>query len=43
MHPKQRIMAIKLGEKIAKNPDYAKHIGVELKSRKRTSNRRIMK
>jgi len=29
MSPKQKILAIKLSEKIAKNPDYAKSIGVE--------------
>ena len=34
MKPKQRILAIKLSEKIAKNPDYAKHIGIESKNHK---------
>lgn len=29
MSPKQKIVAIKLSEKIAKNPDYARSIGVE--------------
>ena len=34
MNPKQRILAIRLTEKIAKNPDYAEHIGVQLKRQK---------
>ena len=33
MSPRQRILAIKLAEKIAKNPDYAKHIGIDIKTK----------
>ena len=32
MLPRQKILAIRLSEKIAKNPDYAKKIGVEIKN-----------
>lgn len=34
MSPRQRILAIKLAEKITKNPDYAKHIGIEIKNKR---------
>lgn len=30
MSPRQRQLAIRLSEKIAKNPEYAKNIGVEI-------------
>lgn len=30
MLPRQKILAIRLSEKIGKNPDYAKKIGVEI-------------
>ena len=30
MSPRQRILAIKLTEKLAKNPDYARILGVEI-------------
>ncbi len=30
MLPRQKILAIRLSEKIVKNPDYAKKIGVEI-------------
>ena len=32
MLPRQKILAIRLSEKIAKNPDYAKKIGIEIKN-----------
>ena len=41
MFPRQRILAIRLSEKIAKNPDYAKKIGIEINNKnnqKRRSN-----
>lgn len=31
MSPRQKLLAIKLSEKIAKNPDYTKSIGIEIK------------
>ena len=34
MSPKQRILAIRLTEKLAKNPDYARTIGVEISDKK---------
>ena len=30
MSPRQRMLAIRLTEKLAKNPDYARTIGVEI-------------
>ena len=30
MLPRQKILTIRLSEKLAKNPDYAKKIGVEI-------------
>lgn len=33
MTPKQKIIRIKLAEKISKNPDCAKSIGVEIKTK----------
>lgn len=30
MSPRQRILAVRLTEKLAKNPDYARTIGVEI-------------
>ncbi len=33
MSPRQRILAIKLSEKIAKNPEYSKRIGIEIKNK----------
>ena len=35
MNPKQRILAIKLSEKLAKNPEYARTIGVEITNTKK--------
>ena len=35
MNPKQRILAIKLSEKLAKNPEYARTIGVEIINNKK--------
>ena len=32
MLPRQKILAIRLSEKIVRNPDYAKKIGVEIKN-----------
>ncbi len=34
MLPRQKILAIRLSEKIAKNPEYAKKIGIEVKNKK---------
>ncbi len=31
MTPKHKISAIRLSEKISKNPSYAKHVGIEIK------------
>lgn len=36
MSPRQKILAIRLSEKLAKNPDYAKSVGVEIKSKKKS-------
>ena len=33
MLPRQKILAIRLSEKIVRNPDYAKKIGVEIKDK----------
>ena len=33
MSPQQRILIIRLSEKLNKNPAYAKNIGIEIKSR----------
>ena len=33
MSPRQRIIAIKLAEKINKNPKYAKRMGIEIRSK----------
>ena len=30
MNPRQRILAVRLTEKLAKNPEYARTIGVEI-------------
>ena len=35
MSPRQRILAIRLTEKLAKNPDYAQIIGVEITDTKK--------
>ena len=35
MSPRQRMLAIKLTEKLAKNPDYARTIGVEITNTKK--------
>lgn len=32
MSPKQKILAIKLSDKLLKKPDYAKAIGIEIKN-----------
>lgn len=34
MNPKQRMLAIKLTEKLTKNPEYARTIGVEISNKK---------
>lgn len=34
MNPRQRMLAIRLTEKIAKNPDYAQALGVEIINQK---------
>ena len=36
MTPKQKILAIRLSEKLSKNPDYSKYLGIEIKKTKRT-------
>ena len=35
MSPRQRMLAIRLTDKIAKNPDYARTIGVEITNTKK--------
>ena len=35
MSPRQKILAIRLTDKIAKNPDYARTIGVEIINNKK--------
>ena len=35
MSPRQRILSIKLAEKINKNPAYAQHLGLKIKTQKR--------
>lgn len=35
MSPRQKILAIRLTEKLAKNPDYARTIGVEIINNKK--------
>ena len=35
MTPKQKILAIRLSEKLSKNPDYSKYLGIEIKKSKR--------
>ena len=35
MNPRQRILAIKLTEKLAKNPEYARIVGVEITNTKK--------
>ena len=32
MTPKQKILAIRLSEKLSKNPEYAKYLGIEIKN-----------
>ena len=34
MNPRQRLLAIRLTEKLAKNPEYARTIGVEISNKK---------
>ena len=34
MSPRQKILAIRLTEKLAKNPEYARIIGVEISNKK---------
>lgn len=34
MNPRQRMLAIRLTEKLAKNPEYARTIGVEISNKK---------
>lgn len=42
MNPRQRMLAIRLTEKLAKNPDYARTIGVEIINQKeKTSDNKI--
>ena len=39
MNPRQRMLAIRLTEKLAKNPDYAQALGVKIANQKeKTSN-----
>ena len=40
MTPKHKITAIRLMEKIKKNPDYAKHLGIESKINKNDSEKK---
>ena len=35
MNPRQKILAIRLTDKLAKNPDYARTIGVEIINNKK--------
>lgn len=35
MNPRQRMLAIRLTEKLAKNPEYARTIGVEISNTKK--------
>ena len=35
MNPRQRLLAIRLTEKLAKNPEYARAIGVEITNTKK--------
>ena len=35
MNPRQRMLAIRLTEKLAKNPEYARTIGVEITNTKK--------
>ena len=37
MTPKQKILTIRLSEKLLKNPDYSKYLGVEMKKSKRNN------
>ena len=37
MTPKQKILAIRLSEKLSKNPDYAKCLGIEIKKSNRNN------
>ncbi len=36
MNPRQRMLAVRLTEKLAKNPEYAKSIGIEISNKKIT-------
>jgi hypothetical protein len=40
MSPRQKILAIRLTDKIAKNPDYARTIGVEIKNKNSNSEKK---
>lgn len=40
MSPRQKILSIRLSEKILRNPDYAKSIGVEINNLKQKKNNR---
>ncbi len=37
MTPRQKLLAIRLSEKIEKNPAYAKSIGIEIQNKKNNS------
>lgn len=41
MSPRQRMLAIRLTDKLAKNPEYARTIGVEIVNQEKTSNNKI--
>lgn len=34
MNPKQRMLALRLAEKLAQNPEYARTVGVEISNKK---------
>lgn len=38
MTPKQKILTIRLSEKITKKPEYAKNIGIEIKNLNKKEN-----
>ncbi len=43
MPPRQRILAIRLTEKIKKNPSYAEKLGIEIEDKKETKSKRNLK
>lgn len=38
MTPKQKVLAIRISEKISKMPEYAKNIGIEIKKSNKKEN-----